>query len=237
MSERVPRRLKRFYREGEKQVAQDKEEFGDYSAPRSSRRDETKDEEIVTHIPDMSYEDIDDKNLKDIKKVEQKNLEQKLATLEVKKFKKENKRLPNRKESEQLAGSLLAQFKENPVDDHGEFSYEGDGGEEISERRGRHHRSRQVEKEEKSHRHGRGRRKQKEVVAEKGVSEASPPQGNIKDLMGDATGVSAGKEDGSEFDLGLAEDMSEDVNAVNSDLDELEELADFDGKKKKKSKK
>ena len=240
MSERVPRRLKRFYRDKDKQAAMDREEFGDYEDKDFRRKTDVTKEEIVTHIPDMSYEDIDNKNLKDINKIEKQNLEQKIATLEVKKFKKENKRLPNRHESEQLAGSLFKQFQENPVDDNGEFSYEGNGDEEISDRRGRH-RNRRAQKdasEEKEHRHGRRGRKQKEEIAspDNDVS-STQAQGNIKDLMGDTTGTDGKKEDGNEFDLGLAEDMSEDVNAVNSDLDELEELADFDGKKKKKSKK
>ena len=56
-------------------------------------------------------------------------------------------------------------------------------------------------------------------------------------MGGDDSGANSKEKAGSEFDLGLADDMSEDVGSVESDLDELEELADFDGKKKKKSKK
>jgi len=238
MSERVPRRLKRFYRDKDKQAAMDREEFGDYEDTSFRGKNDVTEEEIVTHIPDMSYEDIDNKNLKDINKIEKQNLEQKIATLEVKKFKKENKRLPNRHESEQLAGSLFKQFQENPVDDNGEFSYEGNGDEEISDRRGRH-RNRRAQKdasEEKEHRHGRRGRKQKEEIAspDNDVS-STQAQGNIKDLMGgDDSGANSKEKAGSEFDLGLADDMSEDVGSVESDLGELEELADFDGKKKKK---
>ena len=68
MSERVPRRLKRFYRDKDKQAAMDREEFGDYEDTSFRGKNDVTEEEIVTHIPDMSYEDIDNKNLKDINK-------------------------------------------------------------------------------------------------------------------------------------------------------------------------
>ena len=122
----VPRRMRRFYRQGEQ------------APPEKVYYSEEEKGTGFGNIPSMEYEDLEkhisDENKKEIRRLEQTDLEQKLALFEVEKFKKENKRLPNKKESQQIADSLYSQFKDSE-----DLSTESDTGEK---RDGRNRRSR-----------------------------------------------------------------------------------------------
>ena len=246
MSERVPRRLQRFYREkNSKQGADERgDEFSDYQNNKKFEENNLPEEEI-THIPSMNYEDVDEKNLNEIKKVEQQNLAQKLATLEVKKFKEKNNRLPNKRESEQLASSLLKQLDENSLDGDGEFSFHGSDGRDINQqitgRQRRHGRHRETQVEEKeTRRRGRDKQNKRGTEKEAFVQEDAPTaKRNIKDLFGEDDETDSSEEKDT-FDLDDNLDEEDDSSPSefdddnDSDLDELEELAGIDKKKKKK---
>jgi hypothetical protein len=246
MSKRVPRRLKRFYRQNEKMDNDYEDDYDNYEndSPREKKSSRNKNEDDSSRIPTMNYEDlnIDNKNLHELKKVEQITLEEKVAMLELKKFKDKNKRLPNKNEAEQLAGSLYTQFKENPVRG-GEFSFAKAGEEEEdtgsrhrSHRQRRHEESAEDSGEKKSRRSHRRKRNEKE---ENNI-EAPPARAqgqNIKDLLGDGN-ESVGKQkiDKDEFDLGLEDDESF-SSGTDSDLDDLEKLAGMGPSARKKIKK
>jgi len=101
----IPRRMQRFYREKNKTTAGNETYYPE--------------EEYSKILPSMEYEDLEkhlsDENKKEMKRLEQGDLEQKLALFEVEKFKKTNKRLPNKKESQQIADSVYTQLKESDV--------------------------------------------------------------------------------------------------------------------------
>jgi hypothetical protein len=108
--DKVPRRVQRFYRnnsapqpENDYQTEEQKQE--EYDSPTGRP--------ILQTIPGMDYQDIeiDKKNMEEIKKIEQKNMEEKLALDQIERFKKENKRLPTKQESDQIAETLYTQLK------------------------------------------------------------------------------------------------------------------------------
>ena len=124
MAEEVPRRLKRFYREsgvrqeGEKVTGSERrgkaEQEQDYS---------DFDDGSGKKIPSMEYEDLnaqekvpDEKNSAEIEKLEQKGLEEKIALVEIEKFKQEKKRLPTKEEFDQIAENIFTQLKASDVD-------------------------------------------------------------------------------------------------------------------------
>jgi hypothetical protein len=204
--EKIPRRLRRFYRDKEESYSNNYEssEYSDIDFSSSSR------------LPGMDYEDIDDKNFEEIKKAEKLNLEEKLAMMEVEKFKKKNKRLPNKKEEEKLASSLYEQFKNDP-----EYNELEDNTERKRSPRERRARRRRGSKEEE---------KEEETIQTPDISN-NPSSGNdIKSLLSDSDPEKKSKDD---FDLGL--EMGEDDDMSLSD--ELEDLEDFSLNPKKKKKK
>ncbi len=240
MSEKVPRRLKRFYRqkgEGEEEQGYSEDYGGndDYyneSKQKSGRRfsrEEKEDDFDIRKIPSMEYEDvkIDEKNIVEIKKIEEKSLEEKLAMLEVEKFKQEKKRLPNKKESEKLADNIYTQLKETPVEE-----LEEKVGRRSSRREERHSRR----EERNSRRHGGNERIPEDMKeSNHAEKEVSPPEpvANIKDLFSEEEKGGAKKSKKSEFDLGLGPDFEEGVNDTNEsgsagNGDELETIPDFD---------
>lgn len=126
--------MMRFYRTAE----QKKEQYNEgYNAPyreqnsgRFLQNRQQKNEEdnesptgrsILSHIPTMDYEDVnlemDQKNAEEFKKIQEKNLEEKLALNEIEKFKRENKRLPNQKESDTIAENLFTQLKNSNINE------------------------------------------------------------------------------------------------------------------------
>ncbi|MFA5126361.1 MAG: hypothetical protein WC462_05165, partial [archaeon] len=92
MPENVPRRMMRFYRNAEQKQLDEDKEYGkeDFVAPNGRP--------ILSEIPSMSYEDLelDKKNYEELKKIHEKNLEEKLALSEVENFKNRHNRLPTK---------------------------------------------------------------------------------------------------------------------------------------------
>ncbi len=215
MAEKVPRRMKRFNRQ-EKNNENSYEQYNSNNKNQINPMDNSL-KYADTKLPTMAYEDvnIDEKNLQELKKIEQLNLEQKLALLEVEKFKKQNKRLPNKKEAEQMADSLYTQFKNNPE----MLSVEGNMNENY---------------ESKENLNGREKRRQ---MREKRKEQTSPQQNtyqsdiqenapilssNIKELFSDEK-----KQGKDEFDLGL--DLDDTENDFDND-NEIKSISDFDEK-------
>lgn len=129
----MPRRLMRFYR-GKQAPPQQKDnpqeaynqnqEPGFYSEESNEEENNYFEGEkkvyndkrnALDKIPSMDYEDLDEKNANEIRKYEQKNAESQLALKEIEKFKKENKRMPTKEETEKIAENLFTQLKENPI--------------------------------------------------------------------------------------------------------------------------
>lgn len=204
MAERVPRRMKRFYR----QQDQPQTDNENYSSENYSEKEDYLNTE--SHLPSMDYEDleIDEKNYQEIKKIEQMNLEEKLTLLEVQKFKKEKKRLPNKEEAEQIADNLYTQFKNS----------EETATKEESPRSSRERRRRERTKHEKNE-------ESADIPEEINVpQEPINTNANIKDLFSDTETIGK-KKKGDDFDLGIDLDASEE----NDDLDELKEIKTLTG--------
>ena len=204
----VPRRMRRFYREGKELPAQEANYAYDSFDSKNS---------YDGSIPSMGYEDLEkhlsDENKKEIQRLEQGDLEQKLALFEVEKFKKKNNRLPNKKESQQIADSLYTQLKDEPPSMDGLAQ-----GEEKSSRRGRR-KGRDKMPPSKRKRMQKDRMMQEEANADAAIM----PKGDIKDLFGSAGGAAAGGiEDEFKLDLGGGDATPSD------DLGELGELSDTD---------
>ncbi|MBT7241643.1 MAG: hypothetical protein HN878_04075 [Candidatus Diapherotrites archaeon] len=202
----VPRRMKRFYREGKQPPG------GDY--PQERYNPSYNEESDFGNIPTMSYEDLEknisDENKKEIQRLEHGDLEQKLALFEVEKFKKKNKRLPNKKESQQMADNLYTQFKDNE-----------DLSMEETPREGRRGRRKGKERMPPSK---RKRMNRDQAMQDQAAQDAAiAPKGNIKDLFGSASASgAASKNIADEFKLDLGGDEKSD------DLDELGDLESGD---------
>jgi len=127
MDQTVPRRLARFYRN--QNQTQPPEDYSnpplkeDYSQNKFEYTQKDKQNVFGSNqdkgIPSMDYDDVnlelDKRNLEEIKKLQEKNLVEKLALDEVEKFKVQNKRMPNSKEEEQIAENLYNQLKTNSI--------------------------------------------------------------------------------------------------------------------------
>ncbi len=168
------------------------------------------------NIPSMEYEDLEknisDQNKKEIQKIEQTTLEQKLALFEIEQFKKKNKRLPNKKESEQIADNLYTQFKEIGVS-------------EKRDRRSRRKGTEGVVEDEKMppskrKRLQRDRMSQQEIAQDASIL----PKGNIKDLFGDSKKVGKNLEDEFNLDLNGGKKNSGDDLGETEDNFNLKEL-------------
>jgi hypothetical protein len=207
--QKVPRRMRRFYRSGEQAPpTTNYSEYNDYS-----------DQSIPPdfgNIPSMNYEDLEknmsDENKKEIQRLEQGDLEQKLALFEVEKFKKKNKRLPNKVESQQIANNIYDQFK-----DSNDFSESGKEGRQ--KRGGRRDRSSIPPSKRK--RMQRNASMQDEAAKDAAIM----PKGNIKDMFGSAGGVGASISD--EFKLDLGADSGTGGNNELNELGDLESNDDF----------
>ena len=192
----VPRRMRRFYRPSE----QTQSGNNNYS------REAT--DNYYGNIPSMEYEDlskhISDENKKEISRLEKTDLEQKLALFEVEKFKKQNKRLPNKQESQQIADNLYSQFKESDA-----------LSSKSSQRENRRNREERMPPSKR-------RRMQREgfMREQEAADDAIIPKGNIKDLFasGSEVGKSSGKsfEDEFKLDVGGEEKSNEDMNELES---------------------
>jgi hypothetical protein len=182
-------------------------------------------------IPSMDYEDLrlDEKNARELKKIGENEMEEKLALFEVEKFRHEKNRMPNKEETSKLAENVYTQLKSDNVDTS-----------TMSRRELRQMRRQQKNPESSS---GLGEEKTEEqprhsrhgTRPQPAQQNSEPPMntnigdiGNVKDLLGDDFNRNKNKLD-SDMDLGLGDLGEED------DLDSIEDMDfDLDGKKKKK---
>jgi hypothetical protein len=240
MAEDVPRRLKRFYRKKEEinqnqnnaysyqqnySGASNNEEGYDYGfGTYQQNYSESEQKRELNKMPSMDYEDlpIDEKNAKDLEKFEKENQDKELALQEIEKFKKENKRMPNKKETEQIAENLYTQIKNNPIN----YS-DIPGAVENNPQRGRGHRS--------GHRQTSGQIPgveepittpntiEENFSKEMSIDEEDPKE-NMKDLFSDEPKKKSAKD---EFDLGFEDDFSEkNINDFSDNDEELKEIAE-----------
>ena len=256
--EKVPRRMKRFYREAHEEKQAIEQEYGDYNEPTSrfERHKPTYDDEYsgslesafekvdtlpagqekktLGGLPSMDYEDLnlDEKNEKELKKIGESEMEEKLSLFEIERFKKENKRLPNKDEEGMLAENVFEQMKQEK-----EISEQSRG----SRRRGRDRRA-TAEKSSMSEdmsmpgmnideKPRRGKRRGKEAAPEPIGGGDIGEMGDFKDLLGDEPGEKKTKKSvGDDMDMGLG-----DLDDMDGDLEEMEDFdLDLNGKKKKK---
>ncbi len=127
MEQNIPRRLARFNRNQNSDQQQDNYNNNQFSNNSNQNRfdynqnqkEENFEVDQIKKIPSMDYNDVnleaDKKNLEELKKIQEKNLVEKLALNEVEKFKVQNKRMPNSKEEEQIAESLYTQLKNDSL--------------------------------------------------------------------------------------------------------------------------
>lgn len=183
----------------------------------------------LSSIPSMEYEDLrlDAKNARELKKIGENEMEEKLALFEIEKFRHEKNRMPTKDETSKLAENVYTQLKSDNVDTS-----------TMSRRELRQMRRQQrtpestgisEEKNEEQPRHARhGTRPQPtQQMSEPPMNTNIGDIGNVKDLLGDDFNKNKSKLD-SDMDLGLG-DLDED------DLDSIEDMDfDLDGKKKKK---
>jgi len=229
----------RFYRAGQEKNTKDEAEYNEpYRTERGGQSGQDKQEknnkeidsptgrEILGQIPTMGYEDVnlemDEKNALELKKIQQKNLEEKLALNEVEKFKKENKRLPNQKESDSIAENLYTQLKNSNINE----LY----GKDVK-----------VPTSQSNQHAQRGRRRvvaggtipgEEKIQTNKNNSVVQTPQKeNINDILGNNERLNNQKKKSSEdeFNLDLGdEDNSSSKEAVSSeeDVSSIEEIKD-----------
>jgi len=122
MQQNIPRRLMRFYRGGGNQ--QTLEQNTNYDQNNYNQKNTIEEDPfsptgrpLLGEIPSMSYEDLEKnkKNYEELKHIEQKNMEEKLALDEVERFKKTHNRMPTKEESEKIAETLYTQLKNTDV--------------------------------------------------------------------------------------------------------------------------
>ncbi|HNV01275.1 MAG TPA: RING finger protein [archaeon] len=234
MSDDVPRRLKRFYRKKEEIEKEQNQGYNtqNYSNPEDNysnsgfgekydytdsltNESQIQEKKQLNRIPSMDYEDlqINERNARDIEKFQQESQDKELALEEIEKFKRENNRMPTKKETEKIAENLFTQIKNNPID-------YGDEEMEQSPRNQRRHgrrNSNQPTMEEKVASSGAIEENfQKDLGGENLGNEKD----SIKDLFSDKPIKPLGEKD--EFDLGL-DSGDEDKNSLNDDS-ELEQI-------------
>ncbi|MFA5930767.1 MAG: hypothetical protein WC821_00480 [archaeon] len=118
MPENVPRRMMRFCRENENQEENNNSQRGNYSRNEDYSKKEVEEDPfapngrpLLSKIPSMNYEDVDSKNAAELKKIQEKNAEEKLALGKVEQFKQQYNRLPTKEESDKIAENLFTQLK------------------------------------------------------------------------------------------------------------------------------
>ncbi len=227
MDPQVPRRLARFYRNSDAKEQQENNEY-DQQTPQVSPQsrferkqnesEENYDLDKPKGIPSMDYSDVnleaDKKNLDELKKLQEKNLVEKLALGEIEKFKMQNKRMPNSKEEEQIAENLYKQIKEDSTNSEGNSSQ--------GSLRGRNRRGRTNETQNAGQGFG-------ESPEEEQVQPIAPTQtqssdvSDIKDLFGEENEEKQTKgKQKDEFDVDLS-DMSE-TSSEGDDINQIEDL-------------
>lgn len=249
--DRVPRRLRRFYRPVEKK-------YGDGGHRQGSGRDENdyygidadyKDVSSYTSperqqlgsIPTMNYEDleIDPKNYRELKKFEQKKKEEELALLEINRFKETHNRLPSKEEAEQIAENIYSQLKESDVSELYPASEEENGGEsnEAGGRKGWRERRLRKDRQKRDSKEAEGEEMKIPMALQ--TPQSAEPIKNIKALLEDESfdlkekggPKKGGKKSVEEFDLD--EDFGEESDEL--DLGEAEEAVSIEKLDKKGS--
>jgi hypothetical protein len=219
MPENVPRRMMRFYRGAEKkQQVQENYKEEDFLAPDGRP--------ILSGIPSMSYEDleIDKKNYEELKKIEERNVEEKLALDEVESFKNKNNRLPNKEESNRIAETLYTQLKNTDMSKiYPEDDLQPTRG---HNRRGNRRIDRTKGKEEQPPTINEGIKQEKEQLQQPFSSNIV----DVKSLLEDDTDFTSDSKKKDEFDLGLDEDFDENKEMIKEDIEDTEE--DLDKKTK-----
>lgn len=232
MGENVPRRLRRFYRKNE-QIQKTQGEYFDqpynnsdyYNNQFSGDEIEVKQKRELGKLPSMNYEDLNlnEKNAKDIENFEKENRDKTLALEEIKKFKKENNRMPTKKETERIAENLYTQIKNNPI----EYP---NSTEKLSPRESRRLRRsgnqaipsiESMDDEKERVINTKSFQNEKEIDEIKEIDSIEEENTNIKDLFEDKTQK---KEIKDEFDLGLDDDFEDDeeeerIEDINFDQD------------------
>ncbi|MFA6065218.1 MAG: hypothetical protein WCW44_01365 [archaeon] len=220
----VPRRLARFYRNGE---APEQTEGQNWQPPAQGQKEILKEDPfapngrpLLQEIPSMGYEDLTNKNYEEIRQVEQTNMEQKLALQEIEKFKRENNRMPTQKESDSIAESLFSQLKNSDMNAlYPESAIPGEN-QQQTQRGG--HRGRRGERMEQTP-------AQKMPSTQKGIPTEEPiqnqPLNEVKDLFGEEESKKGKKKSEDDFDLGLDEDLG---NSGNEDISSIEDTGDIE---------
>jgi hypothetical protein len=208
MTEAVPRRLKRFYRDAkEKKVKQEEEVRKENEGYAGFGYEENQDEKKsdLQRIPSMDYEDLeveaDEKNKKEIEEIQRKRSEEKIALSEIEDFKAKNNRLPNEKEEEMLAQKISPEIKANPR--------------EAWKNRRLARRDERMQKKENQQEQAGG----SDIEGPAPSQETTLNLASVKDLLSDEKNPKSGGE-GKEFDLNLGEE--EDKGG------ELEQIAEID---------
>jgi len=216
----TPRRLARFYRNGEEPIQNQNQENSAQKEVLSEDPFAPNGRPLLKEIPSMGYEDLTDKNFDEIKKMEQENLEQKIALEEIEKFKKENNRMPTKQESDLIAENIFSQLKNKDMNS----LYPESAGQENTpgQTNQRGHRGRRGDKEEQI--------QKQQPASFNSIPSQNENTNQINDMPGLLSEDSPKKDKKKgpdEFDLGLDSDLegseSEEIGSIedNSDIENI----------------
>jgi len=235
----VPRRLKRFYRNGteppsgtqDSNRVQAEEDVGRSSMELDMEDTAPSGRKLLKKLPGMDYDDlpqfIDESNYHAMEAAEQRDLEQKIALTEIEKFKRENKRLPSKEEAAKLAENIYSQLKDTaPEEAYPEAAQKSasEGTAPITRhQRGRAGRNTPPSAGPQSPpSFGAGIQKDTQTQSQNPISL------DMKKLLQDSTPNQRESGIDKEFDLGLGDDSnSASAGESVSDLDDIEKLEDL----------
>jgi len=223
----VPRRLARFYRNGE---SPEQASVQNWQPQANGQKEVLKEDPfapngrpLLQEIPSMGYEDLNNKNYEEIREVEQTNMEQKLALQEIEKFKRENNRMPTQKESDSIAETIFSQLKNSDM--NALYPESAIPGENTPTQNQRGHRGRRGERSETP--------AQQNIPSQQiGIPTQQPIQNqsinDVKDLFGEMGIKKEKKKSEDDFDLGLDGEMGssgEDEISSIEDSGDIEDLS------------
>lgn len=230
MEQNLPRRLARLYRNQNAPERQESYSFNESEEQHTehihNRQEQIKYQEEPKGLPTMDYNDVnldaDKKNLEELKKIQQKNLVEKLALEEVERFKIRNNRMPNSKEEEQIAENLFKQLKNEP-------SAESNNPQNISRRSSRR-------RERGNENEGLGGQAEESIketpIMTPAQNESTSEVTNVKDLFGENEDTKQGKKETDEFDISLG-DLNESDSIVSKETEEISDIEEVDSEDKK----
>jgi hypothetical protein len=228
MEETIPRRLARFNRN--QNSNQQQYSYDNTQPPQNSRQNrfnynQTQKEENfeidqIKKIPSMDYNDVnleaDKKNIEELKKIQEKNLVEKLALEEVEKFKVQNKRMPNSKEEEQIAESLYTQLKKDSFNTQSNNSIQNNP----------HGRNKRRNAETQNMGQGFDESVPNTATPQQSINQNSNSQvTDIKDLFGDNendTQKNINQKDEFDMDIGEVSEIDSIENKVEEELERTE---------------